>query len=92
MIGERFFGQVQPGVRVGCALPHGCTIFSVRVDRPCTVMVLLDGRVAAQTQASGAPDDGDMPGSGYSLMCSTDGAREVSVEVDAATGVWGHIE
>jgi hypothetical protein len=92
MIGERFLGRAAPGAPLTVAVPPGHQLIGVRVDAACTLSLLLDGRLASQASVSGAAEDGDMPGSGYSLMAGVDGASRATVHVSAPAGVWGMTE
>lgn len=92
MIGERFIGHAAPDAPLTFALPHGSRLIGLRVDAACKVSLQLDGREAARATVSAAADDGDMPGSGYSLMLELDGQAEAAVFVSAPAGVWGMTE
>ena len=92
MIGERFLGHAAPDAPLNFRLPPSYQLLGLRVDADCTLSLLLDGKLASEATVSGISDDGDMPGSGYSLMVNAKGAAEATVCVSAATGVWGMTE
>jgi hypothetical protein len=62
------------------------------VDAACKLFLLLDGREVSRATVSANADDGDMPGSGYSLMVELKGQTEATVAVSAPAGVWGMTE
>lgn len=92
MIGERFLGHAAPDAPLTIGLPPGYQLLGLRVDAACTLSLLFDGKLASEATVSGVADDGDMPGSGYSLMVGIDGVSEAIVQVSAPAGVWGMTE
>lgn len=92
MIGERFMGHAAPGAPLTFAVPTGHHLIGVRVDAACKLSMLLDGREVSMATVCAKADDGDMPGSGYSLMVELDGQTEATVTVSAPAGVWGMTE
>ncbi len=96
MIGEQLWAKkLLPGSSVEKPVPDGAELFGIRVEPasyPCTVTLLLDGRVASVVEVTAPADDGDFPGSGVSAMTSVGAAKKAAVAVSVASRVWGMVQ